>query len=121
MAQLVLIGIGFVITVLTLAIALVHPVESALYVMGGVLILLSIPMLIMTLLLKSLVLRSASFTSGRWQAYDTKSAELELASSGLSFTAKCHRHLYIFCSHAGIGAICLGWIMLGLMYLLRQT
>jgi len=119
--QLVLIGIGFVIAVLTLAMMLVHPVGSALYIMGGVLVLLSIPMLVMTLVLKSLVLRRASFTSGRWQAYNTKSAELELASSDLSFSAKCHRHLYIFCSRAGIGAICLGWIMLGFMYLLRQT
>lgn len=116
-----LIGIGFVIAVLTLAMMLVHPVGSALYIMGGVLVLLSIPMLVMTLVLKSLVLRSASFTSGRWQAYNTTSAELELASSDLSFSAKCHRHLYIFCSRSGSGAICVGCIMLSTMYLLRQT
>lgn len=119
--QLVLIGIGLVVTVLTLAITLAHSVGSALYVMGGVLILLSIPMLVMTMVLKSLVLRSASFTSGRWQAYDTKSAELELTSSDLGFTAKCKLHLYIFCARAGSAAFCVGGAMLGATYLLNQT
>lgn len=58
-----LIGIGIVIAMLTLAMMLVMPVDSALYIMGGILMVLSIPLMLMILVVKSLVLRNASFTS----------------------------------------------------------
>ena len=113
LSWLVLIGTGIVIAGFTLAMMLVMAVDSALYIMGGILVALSIPLMLMTTVVKSLVLRRASFTSRPWQAYNTKSAELELTSSDLTFSAKCFRHAYIFLYRAGVSAICLGWVMLG--------
>lgn len=96
-----LIGTGIVIAGFTLAMMLVMAIDSALYIMGGILVALSIPLMLMTTVVKSLVLRRASFTSRPWQAYNTKSAELELTSSDLTFSAKCFRHAYIFLYRAG--------------------
>ena len=121
LSWLVLIGTGIVIAGFTLAMMLVMAIDSALYIMGGILVALSIPLMLMTTVVKSLVLRRASFTSRPWQAYNTKSAELELTSSDLTFSAKCFRHAYIFLYRAGVSAICLGWVMLGTTYMLRQT
>ena len=116
-----LIGTGIVIAGFTLAMMLVMAIDSALYIMGGILVALSIPLMLMTMVVKSLVLRRASFTSRPWQAYNTKSAELELTSSDLTFSAKFFRHAYIFLHRAGVSAICLGWVMLGTTYMPRQS
>ena len=121
LSWLVLIGTGIVIAGFTLAMMLVMAIDSALYIMGGILVALSIPLMLMTMVVKSLVLRRASFTSRPWQAYNRKSAELELTSSDLTFTAKCFRHAYIFLYLAGVSAICLGWVMLGTTYMPRQS
>ena len=58
-----LIGTGIVIAGFTLAMMLVMAIDSALYIMGGILVALSIPLMLMTTVVKSLVLRRASFTS----------------------------------------------------------
>ena len=116
-----LIGTGIIIAGLTLAMMLVMAIDSALYIMGGILVALSIPLMLMTMVVKSLVLRRASFTSRPWQAHNTKSAELELTSSDLTFSAKFFFFFFIFYHRAGLSAICLGWVMVGTTYMLRQS
>lgn len=49
-----LIGTGIVIAGFTLAMMLVMAIDSALYIMGGILVALSIPLMLMTTVVKDL-------------------------------------------------------------------
>jgi hypothetical protein len=121
MGKLLMALMGVIVAVLTWALIRTNPADLVLFGLGGLFVALSIPLLLMVGFFKSLLLRSVSFTSPSWRAYDTTSAERELELGQLRFPGRFFRFMFVLLSRAAVGAMVVGWVMLGAVYLLRVT